>query len=89
MAQLGVERSKVGLLDIWGMLLEIDVEGDMQCREWLKPIRWVKPGVLLLKQFVFFRGAEAGEATYRFMGEVRRKTGKFQIISKKKVPSKE
>jgi hypothetical protein len=72
----------------WGTPLEIDVEGDVR-REWLKPIRWVKPGVLLLEQSVYFRGADAGEATYRLMAKFDEKAGKFQIISKKKVPSKE
>jgi len=72
----------------WGTPLEIEVEGDVR-REWLKPIRWVKPGVLLLEQSLIFRGADAGEATYRYTARFDEKTGKFQIISKKKIPSKE
>ena len=72
----------------WGPPLEVDVKGDVR-REWLKPIRWVKPGVLLLEQSVIFRGADAGEATYRLTATFDDKTGKFQILSKKKVPSKE
>jgi hypothetical protein len=69
----------------WTTPLEIDVEGDVR-REWLKPIRWIKPGVLLLEQSVIFRGADAGEATYRLTASFDEKTGKFQIVSKKKVP---
>ena len=72
----------------WVTPLEIDVEGDVR-RQWLKPIRWVKPGVLLLEQSVYFRGADAGEAIYRLSAKFDEKTGKFLIISKKKVPSKE
>ena len=71
----------------WIPPLEIDVEGAR--REWLKPIRWVKAGVLLLEQSVIFRGADAGEATYRLTAAFDEKTGKFRIVSKKKVPSKE
>ncbi len=72
----------------WATPLEIDVKGDVR-REWLKPISWVKAGVLLLEQSVIFRGADAGEATYRLTAAFDEKTGKFQIISKKKVPSKD
>lgn len=82
---VGVEGSA---RETWGTPLEVDVKGDVR-REWLKPIRWVKPGVLLLEQSVIFRGADAGEATYRLTAAFDEKTGKFQIISKKKVPSKE
>jgi hypothetical protein len=72
----------------WITPLEIEVEGDVR-REWLKPIRWVRPGVLLLEQSVIFRGEDAGEATYRLTATFDERTGKFRIISKKKVPSKE
>jgi hypothetical protein len=72
----------------WMAPLEIEVEGDVR-REWLKPVRWVKPGVLLLEQSIIFRAADAGEATYRLTAAFDEKTGKFRIISKKKVPSKE
>ena len=74
--------------ETWATPLEVAVERDVR-REWLKPIRWVKPGVLLLEQSVIFRGADAGEATYRLTAAFDEKTGKFRIISKKKVPSKE
>jgi hypothetical protein len=72
----------------WMTPLEIEVEGDVR-REWLKPIRWVKPGVLLFEQSVIFRGEDAGEAIYRLTAAFDEKTGKFQVISKKKIPSKE
>jgi hypothetical protein len=72
----------------WTTPLEIEVEGDVR-REWLKPIRWVKPGVLLIEQSVIFSGEAAGEATYRLTTAFDEKTGKVRIIAKKKVPSKE
>jgi hypothetical protein len=72
----------------WLTPLEIEVEGNVR-REWLKPIRWVKPGVLLLEQSVIFRGEDAGEATYRLTTAFDEKAGKFRITSKKKIPSKE
>jgi hypothetical protein len=74
--------------ETWATPLEVDVEGDVR-REWLKPIRWLKPGVLLLEQSLIFRGADAGEAPYRLTAVFDEKTGDFQLISKKKVPSKE
>jgi hypothetical protein len=67
--------------------LEIDVKGDVR-NQYVHPIRWLKPGVLLLEQYDIFRGG-SGDATYRFTAKFDEKTGKFQIISKKKVPSKE
>jgi KaiC/GvpD/RAD55 family RecA-like ATPase len=80
-----VERAEHGT---WRTPLEIEVEGDVR-RQWLKPIRWVKPGVLLLEQSVIFRAADAGQVTYRLTAAFNEETGKFQIISKEKVPSKE
>jgi hypothetical protein len=68
--------------------LRVDVKGDVR-NEYVRPIRWVKPAVLLLKQYDIFRGGEGEDATYRFTAKFDDKTGKFQIISKKKVPSKE
>jgi hypothetical protein len=67
--------------------LRVDAKGDVR-NEYVRPIRWVKPGVLLLQQFDIFRGG-SGDATYRFTVKFDEKTGKFQIISKKKLPSKE
>jgi hypothetical protein len=43
----------------------------------------------LLEQSVIFRAADAGEATYRLTAGFDEKAGKFGIVSKKKVKSKE
>ena len=65
----------------------VDVKGDVR-NEYIRPIKWVKPAVLLLEQFDIFRGG-SGDATYQFTAKFDDKTGKFQITSKKKIPSKE
>ncbi len=64
-----------------------DVEGNAR-GTWATPLE-IKAGVLLLVQSVIFRGADAGETTYRLTAAFDEKTGKFRIVSKKKVPSKE
>ncbi len=57
--------------------------------EYINPIRWIRPGVLLVKQFDIFRDGNDEDATYQFTAKFDEKTGKFRIISKKEVPSKE
>jgi hypothetical protein len=66
--------------------LRVDAKGDVR-NEYVNPVRWVKPGVLWLEQFDTFRGGEGKDATCRFSARFDEKTGKFRIISKKKVPS--
>jgi len=66
--------------------LQVDVKGDVR-NEYVRPIRWVKPGVLLLEQYVIFRGGDGKDATYQFTASFDEKTAKFRIISKKRVTS--
>jgi hypothetical protein len=68
--------------------LRVDAKGDVR-NEYVNPVRWVKPGVLLLEQFDILRGGNGQDATYQFTAKFDDKTGKFQITSKKKIPSKE
>jgi hypothetical protein len=68
--------------------LRVDAKGDVR-NEYVNPVRWVKPGVLLLEQVDIFRGGNSEDATYQFTANFDEKTGKFRVISKKKVPSKE
>jgi hypothetical protein len=68
--------------------LRVDAKGDVR-NEYVRPIRWVTPGALLLEQYDIFRGGDGKDATYRFTAKFDEETGKFQIISKKKIPSKE
>jgi hypothetical protein len=48
-----------------------------------------KTRYVVTRAISLFRGADAGEATYRFTAAFDEKADKFRIISKKKVPSKE
>jgi hypothetical protein len=66
--------------------LRIEVKDDVR-NEYVRPIRWLKSGLLLLEQHTFFYG-EGGDVSYRFVAKFDDKTGKFKIASKKKVPSK-
>lgn len=68
--------------------LRVDAKGDVR-NEYVNPVRWIKPGVLLLEQFDIFRGGDGEDATYQFTAKFDEKTGKFKITLKKKVPSKE
>lgn len=81
-------RSGEELTQIEAGNLRVDVEGDVR-NEYIKPLRWIKPGVLLLEQFDIFRGGNGQDATYQFTAKFDEKTGKFQVASKKKIPSKE
>jgi hypothetical protein len=65
--------------------LRVDVQGDVR-NEYVNPLRWVKPGVLLLEQNDVFRG-DSKDANHRFAASFDGKTGKFRIISNKKVRS--
>ena len=58
--------------------VRVDAKGDVR-NEYVTPIRWVKPGVLLLEQSDIFRGGEGKDATYRFTAKFDEKTGKLQI----------
>jgi len=66
----------------------VDAKGDVR-NEYVNPVRWIKPGVLLIEQFDIFRGGNGEDVTYQFIAKFDEKTGKFQISSKKKIPSKE
>ena len=57
--------------------------------EYVTPVRWLKPGVLLLEQQDILRGGEGKDVYYRFTVKFGDQPGKFQVISKKKIPSKE
>ena len=57
--------------------------------EYVTPVRWLKPGVLLLEQQDILRGGEGKDVYHRFTVKFGDQPGKFQVISKKKIPSKE
>jgi hypothetical protein len=66
--------------------LRADVKGDVR-NEYIKPLRWVKPGTLLLEQFDIFRGGNGDGATVQFSVRFE-KDGKFHVVSKKRIPAK-
>ncbi len=63
--------------------LKVDVKGDVR-NEYIRPLRWTKPGVLVLEQLSIFRG-EIGDAKFQFTASFDEKSGKFRVISKKKL----
>src|SRR5713101_4220497 len=66
--------------------LRVDVKGDVR-NEYVRPIRWTRPGVLLLEQLSIFRGGEIDDAKFQLRAGLDPTTGKFKVISKKKLPS--
>lgn len=70
-------------LDTEGMT--VDPGGDAR-NQYIEPVRWLKPEVLVVTQFTIFRGGE-GDSTIQFTVHFRN-DGRFQITNKKKVPNK-
>ena len=66
--------------------LGVDDGGDVR-NEYVTPLRWVKPGTLMLEQFSIFRGG-AGDAKIQFTVRFD-EHGKFQVVSKKKIREKD
>jgi hypothetical protein len=60
-------------------------EGDVRS-EYVGPIRWTKPGVLLLEQLSIFRAGEIDDAKSQLTAGLDPKAGKFKVIYKKKLP---
>jgi|SRR5215471_5828264 len=76
----GPEFEKVDTED-----MRVETKGDVR-NQYIEPIRWLKPGTLLLKQLTIFRGG-TGDSTIQFAARFD-VSGKFHVISKKKVGSK-
>jgi hypothetical protein len=62
--------------------LGADPGGDVR-NEYVTPLRWVKPGTLVLEQFSIFRGG-AGDAKIQFAVRFD-EHGKFHVVSKRKI----
>ena len=58
--------------------------GDLH-NQYVRPVRWIKPGVLLFEQTSMFRGG--GYETYQFTAGVDPKSGKLRILSRRKLRS--
>jgi hypothetical protein len=66
--------------------LMIHLQGDVR-NEYVRPVKWVQPDVLALKQITIFRGD--AEANHEFTARFDSKTGKFQVTSKKEITADE
>ena len=65
--------------------LGVESGGDVR-NEYVTPVRWVKPGMLMLEQFSIFRGTPGDtriQFTVRFDDH-----GKFRVISRRKIREK-
>jgi hypothetical protein len=62
--------------------LKVDVKGDVR-DGYIRPLRWTKPGVLVLEQLSIFRGGEIDDAKFQFTASFDEKSGKFRVISRK------
>jgi hypothetical protein len=60
------------------------VKGDVR-NEYVRPIKWIKPGLLQLEQFSIFRGGESETRLQLIAGIAAKDT--FKVLSKKKLPS--
>jgi hypothetical protein len=65
--------------------LSVESGGDTR-NQYIKPVKWLSPGTLVLEQMEIFRGG-AGDSTIQFTVKFDDQ-GKFKVINKKKVKSK-
>ena len=63
-----------------------DGKGDVR-NEYVRPIKWKKPGVLVLEQNSILRGGEGDDAKLQLVAGLDSKSGKFKVVSKKKMRS--
>jgi hypothetical protein len=61
--------------------MSVPVKGDAR-NQYIEPVRWLKPGTLLLKQYTIMRGG-TGDSSIQFTVRFD-DSGKFHLISKKK-----
>lgn len=65
--------------------LRTDVKGDVR-NEYIKPLHWTRPGVLILDQMSIFRGENASDSDLQLTAALDPRSGKFKVVSKKKAP---
>jgi uncharacterized protein YecT (DUF1311 family) len=66
--------------------LSVEIEGNAN-HEYIRPVEWTQPGVLVLEQSATFLHGSGDERPIRFTAKFDEKTDKFRIISKKRVTS--
>jgi hypothetical protein len=67
-----------------GAELMAHVEGEVR-DEHIRPTKWIKPGVLVLEQLTVLQGDE--DVKLELTAGLDPKTGKFKLLSKKKIPA--
>jgi hypothetical protein len=65
--------------------MNVDVGGDVR-NQYIEPVKWLKPAVLLLTQLTIFHGNK-GDSTFQFTVHFD-EFGKPHVVSKKKVSNK-
>ncbi len=66
--------------------LSVEIKGRPN-HEYIRPVKWTKPGVLVLEQSATFVQGSGDETPIRFTVKFDAKTGEFWTISKKRVTS--
>ena len=66
--------------------LSVEIKGRPN-HEYIRPVDWTKPGVLVLEQSATFAQGSGDETPIRFTVKFDAKTGEFWTISKKRVTS--
>jgi hypothetical protein len=66
--------------------LSVEIKGHVN-HEYIRPVEWTKPGVLVLEQSATFVNGSGDETPIRFTVKFDAKTGEFRTISKKRVSS--
>lgn len=66
---------------------EKGLEGAVVKNEYVRPVRWTKPGILILRHHMIFRG-DKGDAAFELTAGVDPKSGKFLILARKRIRSK-
>jgi hypothetical protein len=66
--------------------LSVKIEGHVN-HEYIRPVEWTKPGVLVLEQSATFSQGGGDERPIRFTAKFDEKTDEFRIISKKRATS--
>ena len=66
---------------------EKGLKGGVVKNDYVRPIRWTKPGVLVLRHHMIFRG-DKGDAAFELTAGTDPKSGKFLILARKRIRSK-
>jgi hypothetical protein len=65
--------------------VSVEIGEGQLLHEYIRPVKWTKPGELILEQSAIFSHGSGDEKTIRFTVKFDEKTDEFRIISKKRV----